>query len=155
MNCIRAPARLVCTACMLHIGFRICLCPVADVLGSCSTSSWARSQWSCFKKVPPLSSRHAPPENLSSCCLVGCLRPSPLQEMRKGKYIRSASADRDVLHTIAELHLPVESCATSSGVTLLPPSTVEQLLIDKRKTELVQPFKLALLKLSSQVGWCQ
>ena len=71
--------------------------------------------------------------------------------MRKGKYLRSASSDRDVLHTTAELHLPVESTAGTAGITLLPASTVEQLLLDKRRLELVQPFKLALLKLSSQV----
>jgi hypothetical protein len=73
------------------------------------------------------------------------------QEMRKAKYIRNASSDRDVLHTTAELHLPVESTAATAGITLLPASTVEQLLVDKRRLELVQPFKLALLKLSSQV----
>lgn len=74
-----------------------------------------------------------------------------LQELRKGKFIRVNSAHRDVLHTIAELQLPVESTASTSGVTLLPSPTVEQLLLDKRRLELVQPFKLALLKLASQV----
>ncbi|KAG1658769.1 hypothetical protein FOA52_001312 [Chlamydomonas sp. UWO 241] len=73
-----------------------------------------------------------------------------LQEMRKAKYQRQASSDRDVLHTTAELHLPVESTATTAGITLLPAATVEALLVDKRKLELVQPFKLALLKLASQ-----
>lgn len=74
-----------------------------------------------------------------------------LQEMRKGKYTRHSSSDKDVLHTMSELQLPVESSAGSSlGVTLLDASTVEQLLVDKRRTELVQPFKLALLKLASQ-----
>lgn len=38
-----------------------------------------------------------------------------------------------------------------AGVALLPATTVESLLVDKRRMELVQPFKLALLKLSSQV----
>jgi hypothetical protein len=55
-----------------------------------------------------------------------------------------------VLSTIAELQLPVESTASTAGVTLLPSTTVEALLVDKRKMELVQPFKLALLKLASQ-----
>jgi len=73
-----------------------------------------------------------------------------LQELRKAKYQRIASADRDVLQTTAELHLPVESTAATAGITLLPSSTVESLLVDKRKLELVQPFKLALLKLASQ-----
>ena len=75
-----------------------------------------------------------------------------MQELRKNKYIKYNSNNRDVLHTVAELQLPVESTASSVGVTLLPASTVETLLTDKRRLELVQPFKLALLKLASQVG---
>ncbi|GFH27044.1 uncharacterized protein HaLaN_25302 [Haematococcus lacustris] len=39
-----------------------------------------------------------------------------------------------------------------TGVTLLPSATVEGLLVEKRKLELVQPFKLALLKLASQAN---
>ncbi|KAJ9510112.1 hypothetical protein QJQ45_015587 [Haematococcus lacustris] len=73
-----------------------------------------------------------------------------LQELRKGKFNRLISSARDVLHTIAELQLPVESSASMTGVTLLPSATVEGLLVEKRKLELVQPFKLALLKLASQ-----
>ncbi len=73
------------------------------------------------------------------------------QELRKGKFIRLQSTSRDVLRTVAELQLPVESSASTTGVTLLPSATVESLLVDKRKLELVQPFKLALLKLASQV----
>jgi len=38
-----------------------------------------------------------------------------------------------------------------TGITLLPASAVETLLLEKRRHELVQPFKLALLKLASQV----
>ncbi len=72
------------------------------------------------------------------------------QELRKGKFNRTNSSNRDVLHTIAELQLPVESTASTAGVTLLPAQTVESLLVDKRRLELVQPFKLALLKLASQ-----
>eukprot|EP00955_Chlamydomonas_euryale_P058600 357124-Chlamydomonas_euryale.AAC.2 len=84
-------------------------------------------------------------------CLQLCPTVRP-QELRKAKYQRIASADRDVLQTTAELHLPVESTAATAGITLLPSSTVESLLVDKRKLELVQPFKLALLKLASQVS---
>ncbi|KAG2484101.1 hypothetical protein HYH03_017053 [Edaphochlamys debaryana] len=73
-----------------------------------------------------------------------------LQELRKNKLAKLQSANRDVLHTVAELHLPVESSANTQGVCLLPASTVETLLVDKRRMELVQPFKLALLKLASQ-----
>ncbi|GFH20176.1 uncharacterized protein HaLaN_17258, partial [Haematococcus lacustris] len=72
------------------------------------------------------------------------------KELRKGKFNRLISSARDVLHTIAELQLPVESSASMTGVTLLPSATVEGLLVEKRKLELVQPFKLALLKLASQ-----
>ena len=53
---------------------------------------------------------------------------------------------------MAALQLPVESTASTSGVSLLPSTTVEALLVDKRRLELVQPFKLALLKLASQVS---
>lgn len=74
-----------------------------------------------------------------------------VQELRKNKLVKLQSANRDVLHTVAELHLPVESSANTQGVCLLPAATVETLLLDKRRMELVQPFKLALLKLSSQV----
>lgn len=73
-----------------------------------------------------------------------------LQELRKNKLPKVQSANRDVLHTVAELHLPVESSANTQGVCLLPAATVETLLVDKRRMELVQPFKLALLKLASQ-----
>jgi hypothetical protein len=73
-----------------------------------------------------------------------------MQEMRKGKYDRRNSSDRDILTTIAELQLPVEATASTMGVSLLSATTVEQLLVDKRRTEMVQPFKLALLKLASQ-----
>ena len=78
--------------------------------------------------------------------------PAVVQEMRKGKYLRNNSAEREVMQTIAELQLPVETTAGSvGGISLLPAATVEQLLTDKRRIELVQPFKLALLKLASQV----
>ena len=74
------------------------------------------------------------------------------QEMRKSKYMRTTSSDRDVMQTIAELQLPVETLTGVGGISLLPAATVEQLLVDKRRLELVQPFRLALLKLASQVG---
>jgi len=38
-----------------------------------------------------------------------------VQELRKGKTIRTNSVQRDVLHTIAELQLPVESTIGTSG----------------------------------------
>jgi hypothetical protein len=57
-----------------------------------------------------------------------------------------------VLHTIVQLGLQVEGTASHTGVTLLPPPTVEALLIDRRQHELVQSFKLAMLKLASQAS---
>lgn len=38
-----------------------------------------------------------------------------LQELRKGKTIRTNSIQRDVLHTVAELQLPVESTIGTAG----------------------------------------
>jgi hypothetical protein len=75
-----------------------------------------------------------------------------LQELRKWKTLRTNSVQRDVLHTVAQLQLPVESTVTTAGITLLPAASVENLMLEKRRHELVQPFKLALLKLASQVG---
>lgn len=43
--------------------------------------------------------------------LVACV-----QELRKGKFIRVNSSSRDILSTIAELQLPVESTASMAGV---------------------------------------
>lgn len=75
-----------------------------------------------------------------------------MQELRKGKYNRANSSAPDVLHTIVQLGLQVEGTASHAGVTLLPPATVEALLVDKRRNELVQSFKLAMLKLVSQAS---
>lgn len=55
-----------------------------------------------------------------------------------------------MINTILQLDLPVENNISFNGVTLLTAQSVEQLLHDKRRLELVQPFKLALLKLASQ-----
>lgn len=55
-----------------------------------------------------------------------------------------------MINTILQLDLPVENNITCNGVILLTAQSVEQLLHDKRRLELVQPFKLALLKLASQ-----
>jgi hypothetical protein len=55
------------------------------------------------------------------------------------------------LQTVIQLHLPVESTANTAGVVLLPVATLERLLQDQRRFDLVQPFKLAQLKIASQV----
>ena len=70
-------------------------------------------------------------------------------ELRKGKYYKQHSKDAHVLATALELGLPVES-GTTGGITMLPSSTVEDLLANKRRHDLVMPFKLGMLKLSSQ-----
>jgi hypothetical protein len=71
-----------------------------------------------------------------------------LQELRNGKYYKKHSTQPEVLATALELGLPLESAA-GNGITLLPPGTVEELLTNKRRHDLVQPFKLGLLKLES------
>lgn len=73
------------------------------------------------------------------------------QELRKGKYNRINSSHPDILGTIVQLGVQVEGTASHAGVVLLPPATVEQLLTDRRRNELVQSFRLAMLKLASQV----
>ena len=72
----------------------------------------------------------------------------PTQELRTGRYPKVLSHHPDVLNTAAVLALPPELGQT--GLTLLTPETVESLLTDRRQAELVQPFRLALLKLASQ-----
>jgi hypothetical protein len=72
----------------------------------------------------------------------------PTQELRTGRYPKVLSHNPDVLNTAAVLALPPELGQT--GLTLLTPETVESLLTDRRQAELVQPFRLALLKLASQ-----
>jgi len=70
------------------------------------------------------------------------------KELRTGRYPKVLSHHPDVLNTAAVLALPPELGQT--GLTLLTPETVESLLTDRRQAELVQPFRLALLKLASQ-----
>ncbi|KAK3256017.1 hypothetical protein CYMTET_34817 [Cymbomonas tetramitiformis] len=70
------------------------------------------------------------------------------KDLRAGRYPKVQSTNKDVLHTCAVLGLPPEP--GNSGLTLLTAETVETLLTDRRRAELVQPFRLALLKLASQ-----
>jgi hypothetical protein len=74
-----------------------------------------------------------------------------VQELRKGKYPKTISSAPDVLQAVVQLNLEVEGSANHSGVMLLPPATVESLLQDKRRPDLLQSFKVAMLKLASQV----
>jgi hypothetical protein len=75
-----------------------------------------------------------------------------VQELRKGKYPKTISSAPDVLDAVVQLNLEVEGSANHAGVMLLPPATVEALLQDKRRLDLLQSFKVALLKLASQVS---
>ncbi|CAG9460908.1 unnamed protein product [Pedinophyceae sp. YPF-701] len=74
-----------------------------------------------------------------------------LQELRAGRYPKVHETSRAVLATVAELGLPTESTGgTASGIMMLPAEAVTELLADKRRADLVEPFKVALLKLGSQ-----
>ena len=55
----------------------------------------------------------------------------------------------DVAHTCAALGMPPDGSGMQ-GTTLLSAETVEVLLSDRRRPELVRPLKLALLKLASE-----
>mmetsp|Transcript_425 Transcript_425/g.577 ORF Transcript_425/g.577 Transcript_425/m.577 type:complete len:381 (-) Transcript_425:18-1160(-) len=70
------------------------------------------------------------------------------KELRMGRYHKVNTQSGDVFHTANVLGLPGEPGNT--GITMLTADTVETLLTDRRQAELVQPFRLALLKLASQ-----
>mmetsp|Transcript_51103 Transcript_51103/g.95205 ORF Transcript_51103/g.95205 Transcript_51103/m.95205 type:complete len:385 (+) Transcript_51103:100-1254(+) len=70
------------------------------------------------------------------------------KELRAGRYSKLNSLSPEVMHTASVLGMPPEPGA--QGTTLLSADTVETLLIDRRQAEMVQPFRLALLKLASQ-----
>jgi len=72
------------------------------------------------------------------------------KELRAGRYAKQHSTSRDIMFTVQNLGAPPENAGAAAGVTLLPAETVESLLTDRRRAELVQPFRLALLKLASQ-----
>lgn len=71
------------------------------------------------------------------------------KELRAGRYAKVHTVRPDVARTCAALGIPPDGSG-AAGTTLLAAETVEQLLADRRRSELVTPFKLALLKLSSQ-----
>mmetsp|Transcript_39952 Transcript_39952/g.67000 ORF Transcript_39952/g.67000 Transcript_39952/m.67000 type:complete len:383 (-) Transcript_39952:1425-2573(-) len=70
------------------------------------------------------------------------------KDLRAGRYHKVQSFNPDVIHTAHVLGLPPE--IGNNGLTLLTTDVVETLLTDRRRSELVQPFRLALLKLASQ-----
>lgn len=69
-------------------------------------------------------------------------------ELRAGRYQKVHTQSKEVLRAIQALGLP--PVLESGGVIMLPAESVESLLVDRRRAELVQPFRLALLKLASQ-----
>mmetsp|Transcript_9412 Transcript_9412/g.30930 ORF Transcript_9412/g.30930 Transcript_9412/m.30930 type:complete len:368 (-) Transcript_9412:45-1148(-) len=71
------------------------------------------------------------------------------KELRAGRYGKIHTTNRDVIRAVQLLGMPVES-SSSAGITLVAAETVEALLTDRRQGEMVQPFRLALLKLASQ-----
>jgi hypothetical protein len=76
--------------------------------------------------------------------------PSFSQDLRAGRYPKTHTTNPRIMATCAALGAPEETSGSVVGVTLLPSETVEACLTDRRRAELVQPFRLALLKLSSQ-----
>ncbi|OAE33299.1 hypothetical protein AXG93_1200s1610 [Marchantia polymorpha subsp. ruderalis] len=71
-----------------------------------------------------------------------------IKDIRSGRYKRFHVTDEDVMLRLAQLQIPPESI-TVPGATLLPSDTVEALLRDRRKAELVEVVRLALLKVVS------
>ena len=72
------------------------------------------------------------------------------KDLRAGRYPKHHSTKHDVAAAVEELELPQESFGGDVGVTLLSKETVEALMVDRRRGDLVQPFQLALLKAASQ-----
>ncbi|KAJ7550337.1 hypothetical protein O6H91_07G095700 [Diphasiastrum complanatum] len=71
------------------------------------------------------------------------------KELKAGRYSRIQSVDKGVLQILESLRIPPES-ETTVGATLLPPETLEAILLDRRKEELVPAVKAALLRIVSQ-----
>ena len=72
------------------------------------------------------------------------------KDLRAGRYLKYHSTNEDLIKTVQDLELPAESFGGSKGITLVPSETLQALLVDKRRAELVRLFQLSLLKLSSQ-----
>ena len=71
--------------------------------------------------------------------------------LRANQYPRKHTVERSVVDKCAALGISGETSSGGSvGVTLLPATTVEACLFDRRRNDLVKPFKLSLLNLASQ-----
>jgi tetratricopeptide (TPR) repeat protein len=70
-----------------------------------------------------------------------------MKEFRPKKFF---SRRRKILQTVTSLGYPIEASTTAPGVTLVTAEIVEIILTDRRKWDLVHPFKMAVLKNYSQ-----
>ena len=71
------------------------------------------------------------------------------KDIRSGRYQRTHTTDPGVIRQVAALGAPSESSAGGSvGVTLYP-SVVLACLVDRRRSELVVPFKTPLIAVAS------
>lgn len=84
--------------------------------------------------------------------LLGMQPNALVAQLRSAKHAKAVCAAPDVLAAVVALGLPVEGSAQRQGVMLLPPATVEALLQDARRLDLLQAFRMSALKLASQVG---
>ena len=72
------------------------------------------------------------------------------KEMKEFRPKKVFSRRREILQTVTRLGYPIEASTTAPGVTLVTAETVEVILTDRRKWDLVHPFKMAVLKNYSQ-----
>lgn len=70
------------------------------------------------------------------------------KELRQGRYSKQHTEDKNILEALAHLNIFPESSSTTA--TLLSPRTLEELLNDKRKFDLVPILKVALMKMVTQ-----
>ncbi|KAI5080811.1 hypothetical protein GOP47_0003994 [Adiantum capillus-veneris] len=71
------------------------------------------------------------------------------KELRQGRYNKQHIEDKNILETLARLNVFPDS-STSIGATLLSPRTLEELLNDTRKFDLVPILKVALMRMVTQ-----
>jgi hypothetical protein len=94
----------------LQVGVMLCMCYpewAGRMAHSATSTSWEPYPWVHVFRTHVLSGMQA-------------------QELRKNKFVRLNSNSRDVLRTIAELQLPVESAAaTSGGAGAVPGFTID------------------------------
>ncbi|MCO5568182.1 hypothetical protein L7F22_021878 [Adiantum nelumboides] len=87
--------------------------------------------------------------NLSVVLDCARLHTMDFRELRQGRYNKQHIEDKSILETLARLNVFPDS-STSIGATLLSPRTLEELLNDKRKFDLVPILKVALMRMVTQ-----